>query len=889
MKKLNQTLCLLGGASLLQSASAELINRWTFDTDGSPAVGTIPMNFAANAFVSSACSKIGDGALFISSENAPVPGGAISQGDIDWNGFPNGDVRTVTFWALMAPPQEANATMFSAGGQGNGNRFDIKVSNDNYRVEVQGGGFSTTENVVDDTWHHFAIVIPNDEAVMGDLLYYLDGNLIDTSANNSNRAIDTSTGPLQIGESIINNAVDRDVNGYIDDVRIYDNALTPAEIQALFAEGRILSCFEGTGTILIGESVDLSWKSSASSSLVITNDQDATSIDALAIGANGSVSLSPTTTTTYTITADGGSDSRQLTVNVQPGPDVTLVATPSVTNGTEEVTLFFNATVTTEETELASGILTGFTDDGNPNNGFDVTDVGNDFDTLLAGQGTLFFEVTNGDIVGTITTILSFSGSTLTLADDLANQDISWDSYRVLAFDFGGTDLLEISDGNSVIFSTSDPLLIAGGSFNAGVVSADTTYTATASVSNLGASQDTATVLTSGSGSSYEEVVLSQNPAAYFRFEESFNSTAVYDSSGNGNHSVGIENPFFFTSGNSGVLGNGGTFQEAGDTGASVVTGLTLSTDVDFSISALVQPETLGDNSANIVSNRDGTGVGRSLLFIGQTERPSSFLGEVTTPDPALGGELPLPYIDNAVCHLAMTYDSVNQVVTIYVDGIQVAQRNEVVGEAASGNWVIGAHKANLGDVFWDGIIDEVAIFDTVLTPAQVAAQNSSFLANSGAGILAFGRDTSIAIGESVDLLAKVGAGSAAASIDNGIGPIAIGESNSITVSPTVDTTYTLTVDGQQQSVTITVLPPESITITDCGFDASGNYFIDVAEGVDGFKVTQSTDIASGFTDVLGATNDGNNRFTIPSASLDSDNDGKAFFRIESIAQAPVE
>ncbi|MGD9420343.1 MAG: hypothetical protein Q7R22_015505 [Verrucomicrobiota bacterium JB025] len=80
----------------------------------------------------------------------------------------------------------------------------------------------------------------------------------------------------------------------------------------------------------------------------------------------------------------------------------------------------------------------------------------------------------------------------------------------------------------------------------------------------------------------------------------------------------------------------------------------------------------------------------------------------------------------------------------------------------------------------------------------------------------------------------------------------------------------------------ITMIPTTSITITASGFDGSGNYFIDVAEGVSGLKVTTSPDLVTPFTDAAGVTDDGANRFTIAAGSLDGNGDGKDFFRVET-------
>lgn len=79
----------------------------------------------------------------------------------------------------------------------------------------------------------------------------------------------------------------------------------------------------------------------------------------------------------------------------------------------------------------------------------------------------------------------------------------------------------------------------------------------------------------------------------------------------------------------------------------------------------------------------------------------------------------------------------------------------------------------------------------------------------------------------------------------------------------------------------VTDSEPVTITLTDSGFDASGNYFLEIAEGVSGLIVMGSPDLETAFSPVAGVTDDGANRFTIPAASLDSNSDGADFFRVE--------
>lgn len=80
--------------------------------------------------------------------------------------------------------------------------------------------------------------------------------------------------------------------------------------------------------------------------------------------------------------------------------------------------------------------------------------------------------------------------------------------------------------------------------------------------------------------------------------------------------------------------------------------------------------------------------------------------------------------------------------------------------------------------------------------------------------------------------------------------------------------------------------PATTITLTESGFDAGGNFYLDVAEGVAGLQVMTSPDLTEGsFLLASGVSDDGANRFTISAASLDANGDGAEFFRVEEVPE----
>ena len=218
---------------------AALIAHYTFDVDGTAAVGTAA-TLGSAASISTTSPAVGAGSLALS--GAPTPtdtagnDGAVSGNSFTWTS----DVRTVAFWAKAASGDkgDSNATMISLGsGGGTGNRFDVRLTGDLLRLELQGGGATTATTVADGTWHHLAIVVPNATSTLGDVQYYLDGSLVGTFTGTT--GIVTGIGPMRVGDGYQDTG--RDFKGNLDDVRLYDEALDATAIAALVPEPATMS------------------------------------------------------------------------------------------------------------------------------------------------------------------------------------------------------------------------------------------------------------------------------------------------------------------------------------------------------------------------------------------------------------------------------------------------------------------------------------------------------------------------------------------------------------------------------------------------------------------------------------------------------------------------
>lgn len=219
--------------SLPCSVQAALIAHYTFDEDGTATVGS-NATLGVNASISTTTTAVGAGSLALVPGGTPDTSGddgAVSGNSFTWTS----DTRSVAFWMQASGTQDTNATMISLGsGTGAGNRFDVRLLGGNLRLEVQSGGVTTTVPVGDGSWYHVTIAL-TDPATVASTQYFVHDSsaalVASGSFTGSTTAIATGTGPLRMGDSYQDNT--RDFSGFLDDVRLYDNALNVTDAQAL--------------------------------------------------------------------------------------------------------------------------------------------------------------------------------------------------------------------------------------------------------------------------------------------------------------------------------------------------------------------------------------------------------------------------------------------------------------------------------------------------------------------------------------------------------------------------------------------------------------------------------------------------------------------------------
>ncbi|MGO4709355.1 LamG-like jellyroll fold domain-containing protein [Chryseobacterium sp. 2TAF14] len=142
--------------------------------------------------------------------------------------------RTVEAW-IKLPATTSGENLVTTWGSDNvnGGRFTVRINNVSgsykLRIENKGGGLNGNITLNDDNWHHIAVTYDN--AILGNRYkLYVDGNL-DVQGDISTLTNTVALTNMIIGRRI-NSSFGGFFNGSIDEVRVWDKALTQAEIQA---------------------------------------------------------------------------------------------------------------------------------------------------------------------------------------------------------------------------------------------------------------------------------------------------------------------------------------------------------------------------------------------------------------------------------------------------------------------------------------------------------------------------------------------------------------------------------------------------------------------------------------------------------------------------------
>ena len=204
------------------------VAHWRFDGDALDGAG-------------SSHGTVGGGAAFAANDDGSGVGShaLVLDGIDDYvdlashvSNFPLGDAaRSVMGW-FKADAGNQRQTFFTYGPNVAGQRFSIAADRTQVLVGVSGHAWGVNGLSLDDGWHHVVVTYAGGDS--DSISIYLDGALQPASTLvGAPQPVDTRTGPAAIGRNV---SGDAHYAGSIDDVRIYDVALSAGQVSALFNE-----------------------------------------------------------------------------------------------------------------------------------------------------------------------------------------------------------------------------------------------------------------------------------------------------------------------------------------------------------------------------------------------------------------------------------------------------------------------------------------------------------------------------------------------------------------------------------------------------------------------------------------------------------------------------
>jgi hypothetical protein len=153
--------------------------------------------------------------------------------------------RTCTAWIKTT---KSAVQVLSWGTIEAGAKWVIRTNEDGtLRAEVQGGYIFGTTRIADGNWHHIAVVLTNDTTPdISEANLYVDGNL-ESIGGMLAFAVNTAvTENVKIG---VHAGGLKYYNGLIDEVRIYDRALSAADIEAIYRAHALAADMEPDGDV----------------------------------------------------------------------------------------------------------------------------------------------------------------------------------------------------------------------------------------------------------------------------------------------------------------------------------------------------------------------------------------------------------------------------------------------------------------------------------------------------------------------------------------------------------------------------------------------------------------------------------------------------------------
>jgi hypothetical protein len=120
------------------------------------------------------------------------------------------------------------------GADVNGQRVEFRINSNRLRISHGSGNVQGNSDLIDDQWHHVVVtVIDNATASSTDVKFYVDGQDDTMESTDADGWDIVANDTLDVTIGYRPSRGDRPFIGSIDDVRIYNKALTPDEVQQI--------------------------------------------------------------------------------------------------------------------------------------------------------------------------------------------------------------------------------------------------------------------------------------------------------------------------------------------------------------------------------------------------------------------------------------------------------------------------------------------------------------------------------------------------------------------------------------------------------------------------------------------------------------------------------
>ncbi|MBT6462332.1 MAG: SUMF1/EgtB/PvdO family nonheme iron enzyme [Opitutae bacterium] len=145
-------------------------------------------------------------------------------------GVSGGNERTVSVWVRGEPGKSGGILYWGSSSKG----FSISIDSDGVAmIQAGNGSLSGTTDLMDELWHNIVISIPQDGSLNDSIVY------IDNAVESMNRSGSTASVLTTASQDILTIGRDADGNhleGYIDDIRIWERTLAASEVNKLYQE-----------------------------------------------------------------------------------------------------------------------------------------------------------------------------------------------------------------------------------------------------------------------------------------------------------------------------------------------------------------------------------------------------------------------------------------------------------------------------------------------------------------------------------------------------------------------------------------------------------------------------------------------------------------------------